>query len=181
MTAPPAVELPGLPETVEAFVALQAKVARTPQGGAAIMVAALWLAATDEETGHQALAVAVDRSRLQPGSDGFDGWRLGKRDLQLIRSQVGGRAYLLQSYLAGATPENGYRLPEPPYGITCTSNPYSGDPDSGQVKLFIASSGADSPRPVTLRRGEDGLWRTAEWSSLLLGVRQPVDPQTSAE
>jgi hypothetical protein len=177
----PVVEIDGLPETVEAFAALQAEVARTPEGAAAMMVVALWLLAEDDKVGRQALAAAVDRSRLQAGSGGSDGWRLGNRDLQLIRSQVGGRGYRLRSYVAGATPQNGYALPEPPYRIACSSNPYSGDPDSGQFKLFVASSGADSSRPVTLRRGEDGLWRAMEWSSLLLGVREPAVPQAHGE
>jgi hypothetical protein len=99
----------------------------------------------------------------------------------LIRSQVGGQGYRLRSYVEGATPENGYRLPEPPYRVICSANPYSGDLESGEFKVFVASSGADSPRPVTVRRGEDGLWRASEWSSLLLGVREPVaSPKDSA-
>lgn len=181
MTELPVVELSSLPRTVDAFVALQAEVARTPEGGAAMMVAALWLMAEDDEAGRQVLAVAVDPGRLQPGGGGTGGRRLGNRDLSLIRSQVGGRGHVLRSYLAGATPENGYRLPEPPYRLACSANPYSGDPASGAFKLFVASSGADSPRPVTLRRGEDGLWRAAEWSSLLLGVRQPAAPEAGGE
>lgn len=177
MGDPMMVEVDGLPETVEAFVALQAEVARTPEGGAAMMVAALWLMTEDEEAGWPVLAEAVDPSRLQAGSGATGGRRLGKRDLQLIRSQIGGRGHMLRSYMAGATPENGYRLPQPPFRVECTENLYSGDPESGQFKVFVASSGADSPRPVTLRRGEDGLWRAAEWSSLLLGVREPAAPQ----
>jgi len=177
MTELPVVEIDGLPETVEALVALQEEVAGTPEGGAAVMIAALWLMAEDEERGEQALVAAVDRSRLQAGSGGFEGRRLGKRDLDLIRMQVGGRGYALRSYVQGTGPENGYRLPERPYRVVCSANPYSGDLDAGQFKVFVASSGADSPRPVTLRRGEDGLWRAAEWSSLLLGVREPAGKQ----
>lgn len=157
-----------LPQSAEAFAVLQERVARTPEGGAAVMVVALLLYAEDKVLGERCLGEAVDGGRLQPVAAGR---RLGRRDLQLIASQVGGRPYVLRSYLAGACPENGYRMPEPPLQIEWSANPYSGDVDSGSYKVFVASSGADSPRPVTVRRDPEGLWKAYEWSSLLLGVR----------
>jgi hypothetical protein len=89
--------------------------------------------------------------------------------------QVQGKAYLPWAYIEGATPENGYAVSGPPYVVTCTDNPYSGDVDSGQFKVFVACSGADSPRPVTLKRNNKGIWKASEWSSLLVGVKMPVE------
>jgi hypothetical protein len=70
----------------------------------------------------------------------------------------------------GATPENGYQLPNLPYHLSFTRNPYSGKDESGLVKVFIACSGASTARPISLKRGTDGLWRGWEWSTLLVGV-----------
>lgn len=47
----------------------------------------------------------------------------------------------------------------------------SGD---GLVKLFLYSSGADSPRPIQLSRNDKGLWKAYSWSSLESGVRPPA-------
>lgn len=168
------VEIESLPRSMEAFADLQQRLARSPEGGAAMMVLALLLYAEDEELGGGCLAAAADRGRLQEGSGGYAGWRLGKRDLSLIRSQVGGRPHILRSYFAGATPENGYRLPAPPFRLECSANPYSGEMAAGRYKAFVASSGAASPRPVTVQRDEQGLWKAHEWSSLLLGVQEPT-------
>jgi hypothetical protein len=88
--------------------------------------------------------------------------------------QVGSRSYIPRSYIQGTTPRNGYRLPEAPYRFEFAHNPYSGDEASGAYKVFLVSSGADSARPVSLRRKEGGLWKAWEWSSLLVGVRPPA-------
>jgi hypothetical protein len=161
--------LDSIPDTEDAFLALQAQVARTPQGGAAMMIVALLLYAEDEELGERCLAAALDRARLREG-----GRCPGKRDLQLIRMQVGGKPHVLRSYVKEAAPENGYRLPGPPYEVVCSANPYSGQAGTGRYKVFVASSGADSPRPVTVQQDEQGLWKAREWSSLLSGVREPA-------
>jgi hypothetical protein len=173
MTSPPSLQIDERPGSVEAFLALRDRLAGTPQGGAALMIVALLLHVEDVELGQSCLALAVDESRLVEGAKGFDGWQLGNRDLQLVQMQLNGQPYLPQSYVLGATPENGYRLPDGPYRFAFAPNPYSGDPAAGEYKVFVVCSGAASPRPVTLRRDERGLWRAREWSSLLVGVQEP--------
>ena len=174
MTSLPSVRIDQLPQSVEAFIALQEQVARTPQGGAAMMVVALLLYADDAELGGRCLAAAVDRDRLFEGAGGHDGWQLRGTDWQLIRNQIGGRPHTPRTYIKGATPENGYRLPPPPYELKFSANPYSGDVETGAYKVFVASSGAASARPVTVHRDQAGIWKAHEWSSLLVGVRAPA-------
>ena len=60
------------------------------------------------------------------------------------------------------------------------TNPYSGDASEGRLKVFVASSGAASPRPVTLQRNNRGLWKAVEWSSLTLGVAAPSSEDEDA-
>jgi hypothetical protein len=127
----------------------------------------------DEELGKQCLTVAVDRERLQEGTKGYKGWELRVRDRRMIESQTRGKAHVLHSYIQGTSPNGGYVLPAPPYEMAFSSNPYSGDVDSGKFKIFVDSSGADTPRPVGMRRNNRGVWKALEWSSLLLGVKAP--------
>ena len=43
-----------------------------------------------------------------------------------------------------------------------------------RAKLFVFSSGADSPRPVTVKKNNRGLWKATSYSSLDVGVRPPI-------
>ena len=168
------VSISKLPQSVDEFVDLLNQVGRTPQGGATMMVVALLMYAEDEALGTQCLAAAADRGRLMEGAEGYEGFQLRTSDIRLIESQIGKQSYLPKSYVKGAIPDNGYQLPDPPLILECSDNPYSGDPDSGPYKVFVACSGASSPRPVTVKRDEQGAWRATEWSSLVVGIQKPV-------
>lgn len=82
----------------------------------------------------------------------------------------GNRTYLPFSYFTGATPDNNY-TPTEPFSVTVTSDAHSYD-EQGYARLYIGSGGADSPRPIKLRRKGDGqrcLWE----QYLLTDIRQP--------
>jgi hypothetical protein len=169
-------EIAAVPTTLDALIDLRDRAARTPEGGAVMMVTALLLVADDPdgELGRHALTIAVDRSRLTPDPAGYKGWSLSKRDLRHIERQMRAHPYTPRSYVVGTNAENGYRLPDPPLRFRVSDNPHSGDVDEGRYKVFVASSGADSPRPVTLQRNNRGLWKAVAWSSLTVGVMPPV-------
>ena len=167
------VKVDELPQSVEAFIALHDQVAQVPQGGAAMMVVALLVYIEDEDLGRQCLAIAVDRDKLSEGPKGYQGWQLRASDIWLLHSQIKEKPYIARSYVKGATPDNGYRLPEFPYTLEFSDIPYSGDPETGTYKVFITSSGASSPRPVTVKRNDQGMWKAYEWSTLIVGVQEP--------
>jgi hypothetical protein len=167
------IEIDGLPQSVEGFIALRDQVAQRPQGGAAMMVVALLMYAEDEDLGRQCLAIAVDRDKLSEGPKGYEGWQLRASDIWLLHSQIKGKPHIPRSYVKGAIPENGYRLPAPPYVFEFSDNPHSGDPETGMYKVFVTSSGASSPRPVTVKRNDQGIWKAYEWSTLIVGVQEP--------
>ncbi len=164
------VQVAALPESLVDFVALRDAVARTPQGGAAMMVVALLLYVADEALGGQCLAATVHRERLRQGPDGFEGWQLDPQDLQLVELQVRKQPYLPLSYVRQATPQNGYALPAPPYEVECAANV---DSEGGSTKVLVGCSGATA-RTVTVKKDEQGLWKMSEWSSLLVGIRNPA-------
>ena len=70
-----------------------------------------------------------------------------------------------------ALPEDGYALPAGALSVRVKqqANSVQGD----RAKVFVFSSGADSPRPVSLAMNDKGLWKATEWSSLEVGVRAP--------
>lgn len=76
--------------------------------------------------------------------------KLLPRDKAFIQERLDNKQYVVNSFFAGATVENDYR-PTNPYTITVSSNPYSFD-EADWAKLFVDSSGADSPRIIRLRR-----------------------------
>jgi len=160
-----------MPGSRDEFLSLQASLATTTEGGAAAFLLALFLRRSDATLGAACLAESVHSSCLWVGAPGTE---LTRHDLRRIDEQLRANPGLPAAYIEGATPANAYALPEMPWTVTLTTNPYFGDADKGLIKLFVACSGADSPRPITLERQEDGLWKASEWSSLLMGIRPPA-------
>ena len=91
-------------------------------------------------------------------------------ETQFLRDRLGGKGYKPFSFFAGAAPANNY-TPDIPYTVTVKDNPYSYQ-NEGYTTLYLASGGADSPRPVTLRRKGDQ-WML--WEQMLLSdIRVPA-------
>lgn len=96
---------------------------------------------------------------------------LSGHDISFLKDRFRGeRSYLPFSYFAGATPDNNY-TPSKPYCVTVTADVHSYD-EKGYARLYIASGGADSPRPIKLRQKGDGQWCLWE-QYLLTDIRQP--------
>ena len=91
---------------------------------------------------------------------------------QFIAERLKGKGYKARSFLAGATPENGYQ-PTTPYTITVSENPYSFDTENWAT-LYVTSSGADDPRPIKLRKKPSaGQWFLND-IQCLSDIRVPV-------
>jgi len=89
---------------------------------------------------------------------------------QFLCDRLVGKGYVPRSYFAGTSPQNNYE-PSIPYTITVTENPYSFG-NEGYATLWIASSGADTPRQVQLRAKGD-TWYL--WENFLLpDIRIPA-------
>ena len=147
-----------LPDTLEEFKALPQAAMATPFDTAALTVLALCFYPKDKD-----LSLAMlDFLRGPAPMSGMDKQNLADR----FRS----KDYVPRSYFKGATPQNDY-TPSEPYTITVSENSYSYEAE-GIAKLFIPSGGADSPRPIQLRKAKDGKWYL--WEQLLLAdIRQP--------
>lgn len=148
-----------LPENLSQMQALPEARLETPFQTAALTVCALCVYAVEKQAGLEML-----------------NWLRGPRplngqEISFLNDRFrGGKTYLPFSYFAGAVPENNY-TPEEPFRLTIESNHIS-DAEEGYKKLFIPCGGADSPRPIKLRRKGDGRWFLWE-QYLLTDIRQP--------
>ena len=148
-----------LPNREEEMMNSREDFSSSPAGAAAGCIAALKILSTDPEQGEKMLRL------LNPD--------VSNGALRLARGQLLPSPWIIHSLFAGTSPENGYSIPGEKT-IELSTNPYSGSEDSGSIKFFVKCSGADSPRPITVRRNTSGKWYPHEWSSLLVGIREPA-------
>lgn len=151
---------PVLPESVEQMKTLPEAAMDTPFKTAALTVCALCAFAADQ-------AVGTELLNFLRGPRPLTG-----QDISFIKDRFrgGARNYIIFSYFGGAKPENDY-TPFLPYTVTVSSDAHSYD-EQGYARLYIACGGADSPRPVRLRKKGDGQWCLWE-QYLLTDIRQP--------
>jgi hypothetical protein len=160
-----------LPQSVAKLLALPQSSLASPHGTAALAIAALCA----YEANPQAVADMLNFLRgPRP---------LTPRDLQFIRDRLRGKGYKTFSYFEGAAPQNNY-TPSQPYRVTVFDNPHSWlSEDSSQssagpvhyARLLMQSSGADSPRPITMRhKPSTNQWFLWEYNGLLPDIRVPT-------
>lgn len=162
------------PKDLASFDSFRNEQSITSQGAFISLIAALDLYSKNKEEGIKALILVVDSSHLNQDSNGYKGFSLNRNLIDLIKRQIEQHPYLIASYLPGSSSSNGYLPNSAPYSFTITANRFSGTEESGQRKLFIPSSGADTPRPVTLKKNAKGVWKAHEFSSLLVGIKKPA-------
>jgi len=83
---------------------------------------------------------------------------LSNYDIQFLKDRLDKKGYVVRSYFNGTSVENDYTIPADLYEIEVSDNPYSYQ-DDGYVTLYLKSSGADSLRPIKLRKKDS----TGEW------------------
>jgi len=154
-----------IPTSAEAIRALPIGNLQSPYATAALCICALNVFVTNQEAG-------VEMMNYLKGPDA-----MSPMDISFIRDRFqGDKTYKVRSYFNGATPDNNY-MPASPYTVTVTENAHSRDNYAdGYLVVFLKSGGADSPRPLTLRRKPS----TGEWfvfsdsfKGLLADIRIP--------
>ena len=154
------VTLQKLPESIEEFRSMSQMDLTCPENTCAMFLCALTLYLKDAESGVEAMNLLRGPRPMVP------------YDIQFLRDRMRGKAYLALAYFEGATPQNGY-TPRIPYELDVMPTPRPQDVEPGYMKVFLKTKGADSPRPVTLRKKGD-TWCLWEYSSILSGIRIPA-------
>lgn len=149
-----------LPGTLAEFSAMPQMDLSVPQNTCALFLCALQLYVKDRDAGTEALNLLRGPRPLSP------------YDIQFLRDRLRGKSYLPLAYFDGAAPENGY-TPEEPLTLEVLDDTGSRPQEPGFLRLFLRTAGADSPRPLTLRK-KGGLWYLWEYSSILSGIRIPA-------
>ena len=149
-----------LPKNLEELKTLPQADLKSPEGTAALTIAALDVYPENPEECYRML-------------DFLRGPRpLSNMEKQFIRDRfMDGKSYLARSYFQGATPKNDSR-PDTPFTLHF-SDSAAQIAEEGYKILNVRSGGADSPRSITLRTkpstGEWFLWE----QMLLAGIRIP--------
>jgi hypothetical protein len=131
----------------------------------------------DKTLGEQLVVLGTIEERLTKGAKGvYKGYGLDSSADYLIK-QLDQHAYCSRGHVAGATPDNNYALPDS-NRLTVEfrqQQKYVGKVEDGDYKVFVKTSGADSARPMRMKRNEKGIWKTAEWSSFAVGCKKPKE------
>ena len=91
---------------------------------------------------------------------------------QFLRDRLSGKQYKTFSFFEGSSPANDY-TPTMPYTIRVSSNPYSYQ-NENYATLYLKSSGADSARPISLRKKPStGQWFVVDFN-FLADIRIPT-------
>lgn len=131
--------------------------------------------------GEQMLVLSMFEDNLVEGST-YKSYALMRADFERLCRFNPPNEYIARSYVAGTTPDNGYEIPENS-SICVKFRPQEdmvGSIESGDYKVFIWCSGADTARPLRLKRNVKGLWKVYEFSSLTVGIRAPPPTGPSA-
>lgn len=161
-----------MPKTTDEFLVLRDKIAKTPEGAAAVFLMASIKFAEDPALGRHWVIIATDKNWLSHSSSpkAYRGFDLAK-SADFVLNQVNGKQYIPFSYLKGTSAANGYQPGNEPYEFNFERTTDAGD---GMVKVFVKSTGADTARPITLNKNDAGVWKGFEYSSIFVGVRPPV-------
>jgi hypothetical protein len=162
-----------IPYSLAKFLELREMVAHTPQGAVAMMIVAMRIYQQYPEAGMKCLTANSTSPLISASTanDSYNGQRMSNTNE--LKRKLNDYSYLPLVYFKGASPVNGYTPDGPPYKVELTTNQYSYTPStdgSMRVKLFVATQGADSPRPVTVRK-MGNLYSVTEYSSLYLAPK----------
>lgn len=176
-----------IPQTVDEFVNLRNSLFAeklspfegSARGAALLILAGYIYSNLDEELGLQCAVVALDRKELMKGKGptSYKGKTLTIPNRERFR-RFKALPYLMRSYFVGSEPENDYQF-QTPMTLVFFSNRHSvvNCADDGQIigyKVFVFCSGADTPRPVTMKINNRGIWKAKEFSSITVSVKDPV-------
>lgn len=129
--------------------------------------------------GRHWVIIATDRQWLSQSKSeqAYRGYDLSN-SANFALKQIDDKKYIPYSYLKGTSSTNGYEAGEAPYKIEIERSVDGGD---GTVKVFVKTTGADTARPITLKKNDSGVWKGFEYSSIFVGVKAPVVKSRGAE
>ena len=157
------IQINNLPTTMDEFLKLRNKIAKTPMGGAAMFICAMIMYGQDEELGLQAFTVAFDRSQLSE-DDVYKGFKPAY-SWKYYFGQVKKFPFLGYIYIQETNSLNGYIPLKAPYKFSFTEI----RPIKDEFKLFIKTTSGNMARPLILSKNSSGVWKVKEATSVFVG------------
>lgn len=166
------VNLGSLPATLEDFEHLQAG-AVTPERGVAMLILAMLVFEDYPQEAEKMVIHAITDNNLVVSAGGTKSLMPHMKDHLYKRLELDPN--IARSYVEGAAPQNGYSLPEGKgYTFHFSRNRLSVVSET-EVRVFVATSGQESSRPVFMKLQPNGIWKAEESSSLFVGVYLPAE------
>ncbi len=162
--------LSGLPADIEEYLEIQ-QTMNTPEGAAGVLVLAMLANEQQPALARALFSVSLAQPQLVSGPNGYN----GKQPDSTMRDHIDRLSRdpnIARSYILGATPQNGYAPPEGDLKMYMSRNRLS-QISEDEVRVYVQTSGAGTPRPLVLKREADGIWRVLECSSLFVGIYRP--------
>lgn len=166
-----------IPHTLAKFLELRNQIAAKPQGAVVMMLVAMRIYQQYPVEGMKCLTAACTNPLVVPATNNpgtYEGYVMG--NISELKLKLESLSYLPFVYYQGASPSNNYTPSAPPYVTEMLVNQYSyieSNDGSTRIKVFVKTLGADSPRPVTVRKIGD-YYRITEYSSLYLAPKPPL-------
>ncbi|MHA2020704.1 MAG: DUF6935 domain-containing protein [Candidatus Thorarchaeota archaeon] len=145
------------------------KDASDPLGSIMYYVIAALNVEKDPKLADAMMTVVVSKKQCMESSKSPSGLKLGKTARYYIE-QFQDDKNIARSYV-GADWESDYKFDKNNLTMTVTRDD---EVDEKTRKIFILSGGADSARPVTVKRNKHGQWKLTNYGSLCVGVRKPA-------
>lgn len=163
----PSLAQAALPKTLDEFKAQVAAQASDPQKAVKLFFDGIFVFLSGDQQLGKDCIMEMSRDKQWSGSQH-----------RMLLERMKTQPWIYRSYAAGATPANKYEMNPQDYKLVFKGEPNMkpyDDKEAGEYcKLFVVSGGADNPRPITLQRNRDGLYKVYEFSSINLGVRPPA-------
>ncbi len=151
------------------LIAAEAVEGATPEGALALWFDAVYLY-MDEDTrnqGREALTFLTIPFKDESGWEKLPSYRIF-----VSRMQDPAYAHIFRSYAVGTSPENAYSMDPKNFELNVVES--AEDTHGRGWRVLVRSSGADSPRPVYMKKSTStGLWYVSEFGNVYVGIRPP--------
>ena len=151
-----------LPRDYQEFKARYQKEGKTPEGAVKLYFEAVfcYINEATRAEGSKMVRYALHYDRPIEQSNNLSTFAERLRDPEMH--------HIFRGFAEGTSPENDYRMSPDNFNLVVTRKTQ----EQGYLRLFLRSSGADSPRPVWVKEF-DGLWYMINNASTYVEVRPP--------
>ncbi len=157
-------------ESPNPLIRAHAEAGATPEGALELWFEAvfLYLDPATRDLGREALAYLTLPFKDDPE------WEQRPSNATFVgRLRDPAHAHIFRSYARGTSPAGGYAMDPRAWELAVASA--GDDPHGRGHRVSLHSSGADTPRPVYLKRSTTtGRWYVSEFANVYVGVRPPL-------